>query len=290
MHEDEILTDEPLARRLLAEQHPRWADLPLRLVDSFGTDHDVYRLGDDLSLRLPRTAWAARQAAKEAVWLPVIGPRLPLAVPEVVALGAPTAQYPHPWSVQTWLPGTDVVANVPRPEVAVRDLAAFVRALRAVEPRAGDAAALGRPGTLRDSDAEVRGLIARLGDRIAARSTLAAWEESVDAGPAPAATLTHSDLLPGNVLADGERLTGIIDRGGLAVADPALDLLPCWYLLPETMARDYADAVGADEAARLRGRGWALRKAVQALPYYWDTNPGMVRLATRALRRIGSDS
>src|SRR5882672_506578 len=105
MHADEVDTDAPLVRRLLAGQFPHWADLPIDLVDSYGTDHDIYRLGDDLAARLPRIGWATRQAAKEAEWLPKLAPYLPLAIPTQLARGRPAEGYPFEWSVYEWLPG-----------------------------------------------------------------------------------------------------------------------------------------------------------------------------------------
>ena len=89
MHADEVATDLDLVRRLLMGQFPRWARLPLELVDSYGTDHDIYRLGDELSVRLPRIGWATQQAATEARWLPRLAPQLPLAVPVQLARGRP---------------------------------------------------------------------------------------------------------------------------------------------------------------------------------------------------------
>lgn len=39
MHADEVDTDAALVRRLLVAQFPQWADLPISLVESYGTDH-----------------------------------------------------------------------------------------------------------------------------------------------------------------------------------------------------------------------------------------------------------
>src|ERR671914_2645436 len=99
-HADEIETDVALVRRLLAGQFPQWADLPIDPVASYGTDHDIYRLGDHLAARLPRIGWAPKQAATEAEWLPKLAPHLPLALP----MGHPTEGYPYLWSVYEWLP------------------------------------------------------------------------------------------------------------------------------------------------------------------------------------------
>ena len=105
MHDDEIETDRSLVRRLLERQLPHWADLPIQLVDSCGTDHDIYRLGDRLAARLPRIGWATKHAAKEAKWLPKLAPLLPLAVPVQLAMGHPAEGYPYHWTVYEWLPG-----------------------------------------------------------------------------------------------------------------------------------------------------------------------------------------
>jgi hypothetical protein len=58
MHEHELEIGEPLVRRLLDEQFPQRADLPLRQLDptrkTRGTVNEIVRLGDELSVRLPR--------------------------------------------------------------------------------------------------------------------------------------------------------------------------------------------------------------------------------------------
>jgi len=81
MHVGQVDTDVALVRFLLARQCPQWADLPIDPVESYGTDHDIYRIGDHLAARLPRIGWATKQAAKEAEWLPKLAPHLPLALP-----------------------------------------------------------------------------------------------------------------------------------------------------------------------------------------------------------------
>ena len=133
MHADEVETDVTLVRRLLAGQFPLWADLPIGLVDSYGTDHDIYRLGEDLSARLPRIGWATRQAAKEAEWLPKMAPHLPLAVPVPLAVGHPAEGYPYDWSVYAWLPGSNANGTIDDLEQAAVDLAGFIRALRGID-------------------------------------------------------------------------------------------------------------------------------------------------------------
>src|SRR5437667_1269279 len=133
MHADEIATDAALVRRLLVGQFPHWADLAIEPVVSYGTDHDIYRLGEHLAARLPRIGWATGQATKEAEWLPKLAPHLPLAVPVQLAMGHPAEGYPFAWSVYEWLPGENANGTIEDLDQAAVDLAAFVNALRKIE-------------------------------------------------------------------------------------------------------------------------------------------------------------
>jgi len=291
MHAEEVETDADLVRRLLAGQFPHWADLPLELVESYGTDHDIYRLGDELSVRLPRIAWATGQAVKEATWLPRLAPHLPLAVPVQLARGEPGDGYPYAWSVYAWLPGENANATIDDLDLAAVDLAGFVRALRRIDTTdAHPRRPRSRGAPLAELDEDVRRAIAELGDRIDAGAALRVWEESLAAPAWDGEELwVHGDLLPGNLLVVGGRLSAVIDFGCLNVGDPACDLQPAWNVFAGSSRERYREELDVDEASWLRGRGWALYQAVMALPYYWDTNPGMVRQASHALRQVLAD-
>ncbi|MET7327657.1 aminoglycoside phosphotransferase family protein [Nonomuraea sp. NPDC005650] len=291
MHADEVLTDVALVRRLLAGQFPQWAELRIEPVDSYGTDHDIYRLGDELSVRMPRIGWATGQAAKEARWLPKLAPHLPLAVPVQVAMGDPAEGYPFAWSVYEWLPGANANGTIRDLDQAAADLAAFVTALRRIDRTGAHPRARGaRGGPLAEGDESVRRSIAQLGDRIDGAAALRSWQESLDApawdGPE---VWVHGDLLPGNLLVVDGRLSAVIDFGGLNVGDPACDLQPAWNVFAGDSRRRFRAELGVDDASWLRGRGWALSQAVNALPYYWDTNPGMIRQASNALAQVLAD-
>jgi aminoglycoside phosphotransferase (APT) family kinase protein len=288
MHADEIETDAALVRRLLAGQFPRWAGLPIDPVASYGTDHDIYRLGDDLVARLPRIAWATEQAAKEAAWLPKLAPHLPLAIPVQLAMGHPAEGYPFDWSVYEWLPGANANGTIGDPGQAAVDLAAFVAALRRIDTAGAHPRLRGnRGGPLAESDEAVRRSIAQLGDRIDGAAALRSWRESLGApvwqGPE---VWVHGDLLPGNLLVVDGRLSAVIDFGGLNVGDPACDLQPAWNVFTGASRTRFRAELAVDEASWSRGRGWALAQAVTALAYYWDTNPGMVRQASHALAQL----
>src|SRR5215218_190480 len=157
MHADEVETDVALVRRLLAGQFPQWADLSIDPVVSYGTDHDIYRLGDDLAARLPRIAWATDQATKEAEWLPKLAPHLPLAVPVQLAMGHPAEGYPFAWSVYEWLPGENANGSIDDLGQAAVDLAAFVNALRRLDATdAHPRPPRGRGAPLAELDEQVR--------------------------------------------------------------------------------------------------------------------------------------
>jgi aminoglycoside phosphotransferase (APT) family kinase protein len=291
MHLDEIETDVELVRRLLAGQFPQWADLAIDPVASYGTDHDIYRLGDDLAARLPRIAWAAKQAAKEAEWLPKLAPHLPLAVPVQLAMGHPAEGYPFEWSVYEWLPGENANGTIDDLDEAAVDLAAFVNALRHADATgAHPRPPRGRGAPLAELDEQVRQSIAQLGDRVDADATLRAWEESLDAAAWDGEEVwVHGDLLPGNLLVVEGGLSAVIDFGGLNVGDPACDLQPAWDVFVDGSRARYRAELEVDDASWLRGRGWALYQAVSALPYYWHTNPGMIRQASHALAQVLAD-
>jgi aminoglycoside phosphotransferase (APT) family kinase protein len=291
MHAGEIDTDVALMHRLLAGQFPHWADLAIVPVVSYGTDHDIYRLGDHLAARLPRIEWAIDQAAKEAEWLPKLAPHLPLAVPVQLAIGQPAEGYPYEWSVCTWLPGENANGTIVDLEQAALDLAAFVIALRQVDAiGVGPRPLGGRGAPLAELNGAVRRSIAELGDRIDGRAALRSWEESLTAPEWDGdEVLVHGDLLPGNLLVVDGRLSAVIDFGCLGVGDPACDLQPAWNVFAGDSRTRYRGELQVDDASWLRGRGWALFQAVVALPYYWDTNPGMIRQATHALAQVLAD-
>ncbi len=287
MHANEVETDPALVRRLLAGQFPQWAGLPIEPVASDGTQHDIYRLGGELAVRLPRIGEATSQAGTEAQWLPRFAPHLPLAVPVPVAIGRPAEGYPFDWSVCTWLPGENATGPIDDLERAAVDLAAFVLALHRIDRTGGPRRPVGRGGSLAERDVEVRRSIWQLDDRVDAVATVASWEQSLSA-PAwdRAGVWVHGDLLSSNLIVVNGRIAGVIDWGCLDVGDPAVDLLPAWNLFTAASRRRYRAELAVDDGTWLRGRGWALCQAVVALPYYWDTNPGIVAQASRALAEV----
>jgi aminoglycoside phosphotransferase (APT) family kinase protein len=285
MHADELDVDSALVRRLIAEQFPRWAGLPLADVPSAGTDNAMFRLGDDMVVRLPRRPGAAGQVAKEQRWLPLLAPHLPLPVPVPLGRGEPGPGYGQPWSVLRWLDGENAY-DAPLADLtpAAEELGRFVAALRKADATGGPAS--WRGGPVGANDAHVRAAIRDLGaeGRVDAAAATALWEEVLrlpqwDGDP----VWLHGDLLPGNLLTGAGRLTAVIDFGGLGVGDPAADTLAAWTVFTTDTREAFREAAGCEDATWARGRGWALCFGLMAEHYYRQTNPVLAAVGHRTV-------
>jgi aminoglycoside phosphotransferase (APT) family kinase protein len=305
MHDDEVTTDVPLVRRLIETQFPQWAHLPIEPVHSDGTNNAIYRLGNELSVRLPLTEDVTLQLEKERQWLPRLAPHLPLAIPVPLAHGQPdpiasgesipdVGAYPWHWSVYPWLPGEPATPNrLTDPTRTATDLAAFISALRTIDPTGGPPPGehnFYRGVPLARRDPTVRRCIADLEDLIDTRAATAAWDHALQTpaydGPP---VWIHGDLSSGNMLASNGRLTAVIDWGGLAIGDPACELLVAWDLFSASTRPTFRAALNVDDPTWDRARGWALSLALIGLPYYRHTNPGFMRYAHRLLANALAD-
>ncbi|ANS62725.1 phosphotransferase [Streptomyces lincolnensis] len=286
MRDGEVDVDAALVRRLVGEQFPEWSGRSVERLESSGTENAVFRLGADLLVRLPRHPGAVGDVEHEQVWLPRLGPGLPVATPEPVGVGVPGAGFAWPWSVYRWLEGRNpVVGALAEPELLAKDLAEFVGALRRIEPGDGPTGYRGVPLAARDP--YLREALAQLEGRADTGAIAAVWEQAlglpVYGGPP---VWAHGDLMAGNLLVDGGRLTGVIDFATVGVGDPAVDLIPAWCVLPAEARDVFREAVGADAAEWARGRAWALSIAVIALPFYWHTNPPVAQTSRHVIAEI----
>ncbi|MGX7676623.1 aminoglycoside phosphotransferase family protein [Plantactinospora sp. DSM 117369] len=297
----QVQVDEALVRRLLATQFPRWAELPVVRTRIWGTDNAMYRLGDDLVVRLPRFARWAPQVDREQHWLPRLAPQLPWTVPVPLALGQPAEGYPFRWSVYPWLdgenPGREGGAD---PDQLARDVAEFIRALRRIDPTGGPApeasnAYRGVPvGDSRPSlaaDDSVRARIAALAGLVDTGALTAVWEAALAAVPAwdGRGVWIHGDLAAGNLLTVDGRLSAVIDFGCLAVGDPACDLMAAWTLLPARSRAVFRAALSVDDATWARGRGWGMAVRVPAPEDFSAADPGRAAYARRIVAEFVAD-
>lgn len=285
MHADEMHTDETLVRRLLAAQFPQWAHLPIERFASPGTVNAVYRLGEDLSVRLPLVDWGVKDVEKEQQWLPRLAPLLPVAIPEVLGRGLPGEGFPWPWSVCRWLPGENPGAGT---ETVAADLAAFVTAFRRAELPGGPRAY--RAGPLSSVDQATRRAIGELEGMIDTAAATAIWDAAVRTPEWPGPPVwVHSDLMPGNLLVENGLLTGVIDFATTGVGDPACDLIVAWNLLSPDARAVFRAGLDVDDDTWARGRGWALSMALIQLPYYQHTNPAIAANARYVIRQVLTD-
>ena len=287
MHADELDLPVELVERLLAAQHPQWAHLPVRRLESSGTDNAMFRLGDDLVARLPRIPRVIGGIDHEARWLPRLDGLLPVTIPRVLAVGTPGEGYPWPWSVMTWVPGDNpVLGHLRDPDTLARDLAALVRAVRALTL---DDARI-KDGRLADRDEQVRRDIVAVSGEFDAAAITAVWEHALATAEWDGRrTWVHSDIAPGNLLLTDDRLTGLIDFAGIAQGDPTLDLGVAWNLLPPPARAVFRDELDVDETTWTRARARALAQALIQLPYYRDTNPVLAANARHVIREVTAE-
>jgi aminoglycoside phosphotransferase (APT) family kinase protein len=293
LHQNEIPVDESVVRSLLREQRPQWAALPVSPAGA-GTDNTMYRLGDDLLLRLPRTPDNARAVRKEQTWLPRLAPHLGCRIPEPVHDGRPGPAFPLAWSVYRWIDGAEAgPRSVTDWPAFGADLAAVVRTLHSVPlmgaARQGDLSWY-RGGGLRacddwvsesfDACRAIQGLDLDL-------TRLQRLWRSAAALPGSSARQVwlHGDLKPSNLLVRQGALHAVIDFGRLSVGLPDAEHAPVWDL-PAPARQAYWDASGLDDATWLRARAWAVAVGVSGVSYYWDTFPQFVGECLARLRAV----
>ncbi len=288
MHEDEVEVSDQLVRDLLRSQMPALAQLALVVVEPWGTDNAIWRLGTDLVVRLPRIHWAAGQVELEAQWLPRLAPQLPVPIPEPVAIGEPAAGYPFSWAVHRWIPGEGAsLDRIDDPVEFALALAEFVRMLQAVPttdaPLAGNRA---RP--LVDYDEATRWCIDRASHLIDASAAISVWEEALASPPHEGAPVWVQGDLEGNCLVQDGQLCGIVDWGSACAGDPAVDVQVVWSPLFTDGSRSaFLAALEVDDATVARSRGAAINQACAALPYYLHTYPRIVERSWHKLAVLG---
>jgi len=292
LHEGEITIGEAGVRRLLEGQCPQWAGLALTPAGA-GTENTMYRLGETLLVRLPRTTEKAGALRKEVRWLPRLATGLTVRIPSPVYAGRPAGEYPADWAVFEWIDGAEAgTATVTDWATFGSDLAAFVRELHALPPgqarRAGDLSWY-RGGALHPCDGWVTEALAAcrplIGDAEAG-----ALEEIWRAGlalPPPDGphVWLHGDLKPTNLLVRDGRLTAVIDFGAVSVGYPDAEHATIWDL-PEQARAAYREGLELDEVTWARARAWAVAVAVSGIAYYWSTFPEFVAECRNRVRHL----
>lgn len=291
MHDDQVDVTAETVAALVQEQFPQWSDKEIRLLKGPGTVNTIFRIGNDLTARFPLSLADAAEMRtglqKEARASAELAQVSPFPTPEPVALGEPGAGYPMPWSVQTWLPGTVASEADPSGSHAfAQDLAAFVGALRKAETRGRRFDGEGRGGVLTHHDSWMEKCFEESEGLLDVPRLRRVWSDLRELPREGDDVMCHGDLIPGNVLVAGDRLSGVLDPGGFGPADPALDLVSAWHLLQSGPRDVLRRALGCDDLEWERGKAWAFHQAMGLVWYYVDSNPTMSRMGQRTLDRI----
>jgi aminoglycoside phosphotransferase (APT) family kinase protein len=282
MPEAEVNIDSSLVRALLQEQRPELADLPLVELAN-GWDNVVFRLGSDLTVRIPRRLAAIELIENEQRWLPILAERLPLPIPTPLWSGRPGCNYPWKWSVCPWLPGETAAVTPPTDVLdAARSLGEFLAALHVVAP--ADAPVNPFRGIpLEQRTDRVHSAVESLGEIIDGPSVVALWAQLVSAHASTTAVWIHGDLHPANILVNEGKLSGVIDFGDITSGDRATDLAVAWMLFPAEARPVFREAAGAlDAATWARSRAWAMALSLAYLVGSAD-NPMMHGIGMRTL-------
>jgi aminoglycoside phosphotransferase (APT) family kinase protein len=286
MPDAEVPIDVSLVRALLEAQHSDLASRPLADAGE-GWDNRLFRLGEDLAVRLPRRVVAAALIEHEQRWLPELAPRLPLRVPAPVRVGRPGCGFPWGWSIVPWFNGQSAATLTDGlTEGLVVQLAEFMTALH--QPAPADAPLNPFRTSLSSRSEAFIERLPRCGEHVDQARALLVWQHALAApewsGPA---LWLHGDLHPANLLVNSDRLTAVIDFGDLTSGDPAVDLSIAWMLWPghvRNVFRATVDRLSSrvDDATWLRARGWAIHLGVAYLVHSLD-NPVMGAIGRRTI-------
>lgn len=290
LHDNEIPLDDRQVCKLVYTEFPQYTALPLTRLKASGSSNVLYRLGHNLLVRIPRQPGGGAAIEKEKRWLPSVSRHLPVAVPQIKAVGKPAFGFTEPWSVVQWIDGELPPAaglspsSTPERLAFAADLADVVLALRSIEvPK--DAAAdpglrwyRGRP--LAEYDKYLRRTIedcrAISGLDLNLDKALDVWQQALllpGANKVGPDHWYHSDLVAENLLLKNDKLSAILDFGGLAVGDPTIDLHGAWELFDRHSREVFRTRLGVDDVQWLRGRAWALAIALGTFSYYWSKMP-----------------
>ncbi|PSR35865.1 MAG: aminoglycoside phosphotransferase [Sulfobacillus thermosulfidooxidans] len=261
-------------------------DLPIKPVELSGWDNRTFRLGDNMTVRLPSHQAYEAQVKKEQQWLPRLASRLPVAIPTPLAMGTPCDVYPMHWSIYHWIDGenatTDHISDLNHFAI---ELAQFLNALQQIDtdgaPPFG-AHNFYRGGPLRTYDGETRNAIAQLDGMIDTAEATAVWDSVFQAEWSNSPVWVHGDMYPTNLLVNDGRLSAVIDFGCSAIGDPACDLTIAWTFFFGQSRETFRSHLQLDDETWAGARGWALWKALITI-----TNPsGRLEESRRVIQDV----
>jgi aminoglycoside phosphotransferase (APT) family kinase protein len=269
--------DEGLVVRLLEEQAPHLAGLPVRHVRN-GWDNAIWRLGDGLAVRVT-----------------ILAPRLPLPVPVPVIVGIPSDLFAWPWSVVPWFDGDVAAVGPPHPAEAPV-LGAFLAALHVPAPedvvpnpaRGGALASRQAAATTWADQAP------KQDERLVAEA-MEVFHAGVVAPASTERVWIHGDVHARNVLVRQGRLRAVLDWGDVTAGDAAADLAALWWLFDLDVHGDFWSSYGRVSSATCsRARAWAALFGLSFLSFVLPDDPttpdtAAHELGRQLLRRVVAD-
>jgi aminoglycoside phosphotransferase (APT) family kinase protein len=274
---DRVSIDVSLIQRLIADQFPEWAGLPVKPVEFSGWDNRTFHLGEHMTVRLPSDEEYSQQVEKEQLWLPKLAPQLPLPIPTPLAMGKPGEGYPCHWSIYNWIDGnTASIERISNLQQFATALAEFLVALQKCNAIGGPVAGqhnFYRGGELATYDAEARQAITILENKIDSDTVTELWNTALASIWSRSPVWVHGDIAIGNLLVDQGQLSAVIDFGQLCIGDPACDLAITWTFFKGESRDAFRAAISLDRATWERARGWTLWKALIVYAGLPGTNP-----------------
>ena len=271
MNNKQLIINEALAQQLIIDQFPQWKDLLIQAVTHQGWDNRTFRLGDRMLVRLPSTEEYVRQVQKEQKWLPILALKLSLPIPEPIALGQSSKDFPWEWSVYKWLEGDSAnTINLEEKdlEAIAQQLAYFLNEFHKLDVAGAPPPGLHnywRAAHTSVYDAETRALINKLKSHIDADSANSLWEKAISSQWGKDPVWVHGDVASGNILVKDNKLSAVIDFGCMGIGDPACDLTIAWTFFKNKSREAFKKAMNLDPDTSERARAWALWKALYEL-------------------------
>jgi aminoglycoside phosphotransferase (APT) family kinase protein len=288
MHKNDLKININIVRNLINEQFPKYSNLPINQLNSRGTVNYIFKLGQELYIRLPRMRkWS--NIEKEYEVLSYLAPNLSLEIPEVIAVGEPDDLYPLKWAIYKWIKGSTYSDKLISDEIkAAKDLANFIKELKSIAIPTG-APKAGRKALGKLNEKTLKTIYSA--DNLSNKDKIIRiWKESLKAVPWDGKEAwIHSDLLRTNLLIQSGNLNAVIDFGSAGIGDPAFDLIPAWTVFNSGGREIFKNCINADRESWIRARGYALHQAVLIIPYYKKSNPEFTLMAQRTLNEILAD-
>ena len=291
MHDDQVHIDVDVVRRLINDQFPEYRDEPIKELGTTGTVNAIFRIGTQVATRFPLRAMnpgeCAEMLRREAEAMTEFAKHSQFATPRPLGLGQPGALYPMPWSVQSWIEGEVATPNgLANSPGFAHDIVNLIASLRAAGTHGRHFDGKGRGGDLPEHDAWMEVCFKNSEGLLDVARLRRMWARLRKLPPAGPTVMSHRDLIPANLLVQGERIVGVLDAGSFGPADPALDLVAAWHLLDRDQREVVRSHLGSDEVEWTRGAAWAFQQAMGLVWYYAESNPTMSRMGRRTLERI----